>query len=72
MLMLIQVLRCLIAYIFTKEKTLIICAWIKYGNHLIWNEKHMLHNNWGDDINYYILKKVCNKKILVYPRRDEN
>ena len=40
-------------------KTILVNAWveIKYGN--------IIHRNWGDDINIYLLEKISQKKVIV-------
>lgn len=47
---------------------LIVQAWCKCKPFALLRQDPLAHNNWGDDINYYFLKVIADKKkIILYP-----
>ena len=54
--------------LFAKSKSIILVqAWCKYKAFPLFRKDPLIHNNWGDDINYYFLPSVIGKKIILYP-----
>ena len=53
---------------FAKSKNkIIVSAWCKYKPFFFIRKDPIIHNNWGDDINYYFLKLLTGKDIIIYP-----
>ena len=46
---------------------IIVQAWCKYKPFAFFYKDPLVHNNWGDDLNYYFMGQVIGKKILIYP-----
>lgn len=57
----IQLFYFLYHYYFMYDQCVFVKAWVKS------KKGYIIHNNWGDDINYYFLHLISGKKIIFFP-----
>lgn len=48
-------------YFFLRDRCVFVKAWVKV------KAGKLFHNNWGDDLNYYLLQAISGKKVVFYP-----
>lgn len=48
-------------YYFYYDKCIFVKAWVKF------KAGKIVHNNWGDDLNYYLLRLISGKKVVFHP-----
>lgn len=56
------VLFCFIVAHFFKKYFIVIQAWVKI------QKGRIVHNNWGDDINVFLIEKITKKHVIVLPQ----